>query len=214
MPPPNAFRPLPDMTGVRAAFAPRIAGIDVDTDRATALTRLAPAHADFLRLHGLDPAHVATAAQVHGGDVARADGPGLHEGVDALVTSVRGLTLGIYVADCAAVYLADRQGRAVGLVHSGRAGTEANILGRTITRLREEFGVAPQDLVVQVSPCIRPPLYETDFAAEIAAQARSAGVGQFLDNGICTGREVAFYYSYRVERGRTGRMLAALALLP
>lgn len=198
---------------MRAAFVPRLAGIDVETDRATALARLAPAHADFLRQRGFDSAAMATAEQVHGGDVAVAAAPGLHPGVDALVTSVPGLTLGIYVADCAAVYLADRRGRAVGLVHSGRAGTAANITGRTIARMQEEFGVAPADLVAHLSPCIRPPLYETDFAAEIVRQARAAGVTSITDDGICTGRETAFYYSYRVERGRTGRMLAALALL-
>jgi len=207
------FRPLPDVAGVCAAFVPRLTGIEVDTDRATALERLAPVHADILQKHGFTPAAMATAEQVHGGDVATVTGPGLHAGVDALVTSVPGLTLGIYVADCAAVYLADRRGRAIGLVHSGRAGTAVNITGRTIARMREEFGVTPDDLVVHLSPCIRPPLYETDFAADIVSQARAAGVSTIHDDGICTGREVAFYYSYRVERGRTGRMLAALALL-
>lgn len=211
--PTTSFRPLPGVTGVRAVFIPRVPGIDVETDRATALARLGPAHDEFLKSHGFDPANVATAEQVHGAEVAVAQGPGSLAGVDALVTSMPGLTLGIYVADCAAVYLADRRGRAIGLVHSGRAGTSADITGRTIARMQSEFGVAPEDLVVHLSPCIRPPLYETDFAAAIAAQARSAGAVEIYDDGICTGREVARYYSYRVERGRTGRMLAALALL-
>jgi copper oxidase (laccase) domain-containing protein len=35
-----------------------------------------------------------------------------------------------------------------------------------------------------------------------------------IDDGICTGREIGRYYSYRVERGRTGRMLAVLQLRP
>lgn len=211
--PASFFQPLPRVPLVRATFLSRVAGIGVDTDRATALARLAPVHAELLRGQGFAPENLATAGQVHGGAVAVAAGPGHHPGVDALVTSQPGLTLGIYVADCAAVYLADRRGRAVGLVHSGRAGTAANITGHTIERMHAEFGVAPADLVVHLSPCIRPPLYETDFAAEIVAQARTAGVGEILDDGICTGREIARYYSYRVERGRTGRMLAALALL-
>lgn len=209
----STFCPLAGVPGLRAAFVPRVVGVDVETDRTTALARLAPMHEDFLRRHGFDPAAVATAEQVHGGDVVVVRAAGCQAGVDALVTSERGLALGIYVADCAAVYLADRNGRAVGLVHSGRAGTAANITGRTIARLQSEFGIAPGDLVVHLSPCIRPPLYEEDFAAEIARQVRAAGVTEFIDDGICTGREVACYYSYRVERGRTGRMLAVLALL-
>ncbi len=210
----DRFRPLRTVTPVRAAFLARIPGIDVDADRATALARLSAPHAALLRAGGFDPDQLATAEQVHGDVVGLAVQPGLHAGADALVTSVPGLVLGIYVADCAAVYLADRRGRAVGLVHSGRAGTALNITGRTIGLMREAFGVEPEDIVAHLSPCIRPPLYETDFAAEIAAQARAGGVGEVIDEGICTGREVARYYSYRVERGRTGRMLAVVTLQP
>lgn len=157
---------------------------------------------------------MATAEQVHGDLVAIASQPVLHAGADALVTGRSDIALGIYVADCAAVYLADVKGRAVGLVHSGRAGTGKNIVGRTVEVLHSTFGVEPADLVAQISPCIRPPLYESDFAADIAAQARAAGVDDVRDSGICTGRRVDAYYSYRVERGKTGRMLAVLALRP
>ncbi|MFM8457742.1 MAG: polyphenol oxidase family protein, partial [Chthoniobacterales bacterium] len=114
--------------------------------------------------------------------------------------------------DCAAVYLADKKGRAIGLVHSGRAGTEMNIVTRAIEAMEENFGVARQDMVAEISPCIRPPLYETDFAATIREQAAAAGVAEIRDAGICTGRDTANYYSYRMERGQTGRMLAVLAL--
>ena len=208
----DTFRPLASVPHVRAAFLARIHGVDVDTDRATALARLAAPHAALLAEAGFDPQNLATAEQVHGCEVAVAEIPGEHAGADGLVTAVPGLALGIYVADCAAVFLADRRGRAAGLVHSGRAGTERNITGRAIEMRREAFGVSPKDLVVHLSPCIRPPLYETDFAASIAEQAREAGACEVRDDGICTGREVARYYSYRVERGRTGRMLAAVML--
>ncbi len=208
----SLFQPLLAVARVRALFVPRLAGIEVGTDRETVLQRLAPAHAAYLHQGGFDPKLLATAGQVHGGEVAVVRSPGSTAGVDALVTDRPDVVLGIYVADCAAVYLADRQGRAIALVHSGRAGTTAGITARTIAVLQTEFGIAPDDLMVEISPCIRPPLYETDFAAEIAAQAREAGAGQVIDAGICTGREVGHYYSYRVEHGRTGRMLAALQM--
>ena len=214
MPAPDSFQPLGHLRGVRAAFIPRIEGIDVSTDRETALQRLAPAHRDALCAAGFDPGSLATAEQVHGRAAAVVATPGKTAGVDALVTATKGLTLGIYVADCAAVYIADRKGRAIALIHSGRAGTEANITGNTIRLMSGEFGVDPADLAVHISPCIRPPLYETDFAATIAQQAREAGAVEVADSGICTGRNVAHYYSYRVERGQTGRMLAVLALVP
>jgi copper oxidase (laccase) domain-containing protein len=65
---------------------------------------------------------------------------------------------------------------------------------------------------VQLSPCIRPPHYEIDFAAEIVRQCRAAGVNHVHDCNICTACDLARYYSYRVEKGKTGRMLALLAL--
>lgn len=208
------FTPLGSVPGVRAAFLPRMAGVDVDTDRETALLRLTPVHRDILATRGFDADRVAFAEQIHGAGVVVVSAPGMHPGVDALVTREHGLVLGIHVADCAAVYIADRQGRVAGLAHSGRAGTELDITGRTIAVMCEVSGAEASDFVVELSPCIRPPLYETDFAATIVRQARAAGVQDVRDEGICTGREVGRYYSYRVERGRTGRMLAALSLLP
>ena len=206
------FQPLSSVAGLRTAFVPRVAGVDVNTDRATALARLQKPHEDYLRQRGFDPARVATAEQVHGNVTAEALAPRMHAGADALITNVRGLVLGIYVADCAAVYLADRRGRAIGLVHSGRAGTALDITGSTIRMMQESYGIEPRDLVVHISPCIRPPLYETDFAAAIVSQARAAGVIDVFDDGICTGSDTGTYYSYRVEQGKTGRMLAVLAL--
>lgn len=204
------FQPLSAVPGVRATFFGRIPGVDVDTDRSTALERLRPHHENLLRQQGFDPHTLATAEQVHGADVAVVERPGFYAGADALVTVSPDVSLGIYVADCAAVYVAARDGRAIGLVHSGRAGTEANILGRTLVTMCERFALTPQDLLVQLSPCIRPPHYETDFAATIASQARAFGVREVLDNGICTAANAADYYSYRLEKGRTGRMLAVL----
>ena len=41
--------------------------------------------------------------------------------------------------------------------------------------MTREFGCNPADIVVQLGPCIRPPHYEVDFAADITRQAREAG---------------------------------------
>jgi copper oxidase (laccase) domain-containing protein len=78
--------------------------------------------------------------------------------------------------------------------------------------MRVEFHRDPAKIIVQLSPCVRPPNYEVDFAARIVAQARAAGVTQVHDCGTCTGANPESYYSYRMERGKTGRMLALLAL--
>jgi copper oxidase (laccase) domain-containing protein len=69
---------------------------------------------------------------------------------------------------------------------------------------------------MQVGPCIRPPLFEVDIASMIVRDAIAAGVpaSQIHDCGTCTGAEISRYYSYRVEQGKTGRLLALLGLRP
>jgi copper oxidase (laccase) domain-containing protein len=98
-------------------------------------------------------------------------------------------------------------------MHSGKKGTELGIVAKAITAMAAHFGSRASDLTVQLSPCIRPPHYEIDFAAEIVRQCREAGVAAVHDGGVCTACDLQRYYSYRAEKGRTGRMLAYLSLL-
>ena len=86
------------------------------------------------------------------------------------------------------------------------------MLFRSIEQMRQHFGSAPAEIVVELSPCIRPPHYEIDFAATIVNQCRAAGVNKIHDAGVCTACDVERYYSYRLEKGKTGRMLALLGL--
>jgi copper oxidase (laccase) domain-containing protein len=69
-------------------------------------------------------------------------------------------------------------------------------------------------MIVQLSPCIRPPHYEVDFAAEIIRQCRSIGIKEIHDSGVCTACDLGRCYSYRAEKGKTGRMLAMIGLNP
>ena len=46
----------------------------------------------------------------------------------------------------------------------------------------------------------------------IVEQLNIAGVEQVHDTGKCTACDTEAYYSYRRELGKTGRMLALLAL--
>lgn len=208
------FPALQEIAFVRHAFFGRIPGIDVATNREEALLRLEAAHRALRAELGLAEMFLATAEQVHGNEIALIDAALLADrcfaGADGLVTNQPRLSLGIYVADCCAVYLVDPVRRALGLVHSGKKGTELAIVVEAIRKMEEHFGTVPADLVLQLSPCIRPPHYEIDFAAEITRQARRAGVEQVHDNGLCTACDLGRYYSYRAEKARTGRMLALL----
>ncbi len=216
MPAADTFPPLDALTGLRAVFLTRAPGVDVKTDRETAMGRLASLQRAALDAQGFQGMPLARASQVHGNTVARISSTDSFPvpDCDALITTDRGLCLGIHVADCAAVYIADRLGRGIGLAHAGKKGTELGIVPRTIAALLDATGGSSSDLVLQISPCIRPPHYEIDFAADIRAQAAAAGIRDIHDCGTCTASNPSRYYSYRLEKGQTGRLLAALAMLP
>ena len=68
----------------------------------------------------------------------------------------------------------------------------------------------PANLIAVISPCIRPPHYEEDIPTAIKAQLVEEGVpeDQIHDSGLDTAADTKRFYSYRVEKGQTGRMLA------
>ena len=207
-----------DATGVcRSAFIRRIPGIDVRQDKAEALRRLEATHQEIRRALGAGDWPLLYGEQIHSDKIATVDRPAPKDhqfpGCDGLITNQREILLGIYVADCCAVYLVDPVHRVIGLVHSGKKGTELEIAGKAVALMEEKFGSRPADLVVELSPCIRPPHYEVDFAAQIIAQCRARGVTKIHDAGVCTASDLESYYSYRAEKGRTGRMLALLGLI-
>jgi copper oxidase (laccase) domain-containing protein len=212
--PVDTFQALGSLPGIRHAFLCRMPGLDVRVDREEALARLAEVHAAARLELGFPVEPLGTARQVHGNQVAVLREARTREAAetDGLVTNVPGLCLGVYVADCCAIYLVDPVKRAIGLLHSGKKGTELGIAERAVETMAREYGSAPGDLVAQLSPCIRPPQYEVDFAAEIARQLRAAGVGLVADCGANTAADPERYYSYRMEKGRTGRLLALLMI--
>ena len=211
------FPALAGLKLVRHAFIQRIPGIDVSAEKAEVLKRLDRIHGDLRGEIGIGDWPLLTAQQVHGNKIAvidRAiDRDQEFAGCDGLITNQRRITLGIHAADCCVVYIVDPKTPVVGLVHSGKKGTELAVAGKAIQVTREHFGSNPADLIVQLSPCIRPPHYEIDFAAKIVDQLRAAGVKQIHDSGACTACDIDRYYSYRVEKGKTGRMLALLGLV-
>ena len=219
------FPALSELAICRNGFAQRIPSIDVSRDKNQVLERLGTAHEEIRNAIGIGDWPMFTAQQVHGNKIAvidRAVVSAADTGVygrefpacDGIVTDQRGIALGIYVADCCAVYIVDPKTPAIGLVHSGRKGTDLCVVPNAIKQMTERFGCDPAAIIVQLSPCIRPPHYEIDFAAEIIQQCRALGVQQIHDSAVCTACDLGRYYSYRAEKGKTGRMLAVIGLNP
>jgi purine-nucleoside/S-methyl-5'-thioadenosine phosphorylase / adenosine deaminase len=210
----ETFSALASLPEVVHGLTLRVPGIDVKADRTVALQRLDEAHAAVRARLGLGNRRLVFAEQVHGREVAIVDGRTSVpvSGTDGLITADRAVCLGVYAADCGAVFLVDPTRRVIALLHSGRKGTELGIATNAIRQMVAKFGCEPGEMVAQLGPCIRPPQYEVDFAAAIIEECRGAGITRVHDCNICTAVNLDRYYSYRAEKGQTGRMLALLAL--
>ena len=184
---------------------------------------------------------LATLHQVHSATVLRVGREQASEEAflrgDGLMTDEPGLALGIQTADCVPVLVADRRTGAVAGFHAGWRGTLARIVEHGITRMRREFGSAPEELRAAIGPAIGPCCYPV--GAEVEAQFRDvfpyasslfsgerrlnlaeANRQQLLAAGLradsvqklrfCTSCDVGRFFSYRAEQGVTGRMMAVI----
>ena len=176
---------------------------------------------------------VAWMRQVHGADVAYATaGPGPADGqppaVDALCTDAPGRPLGVLVADCAPVLIADPRARVIGAAHAGREGMAAGVVP-ALVRAMTGAGADPAQLRAVIGPAICGRCYEVpaqlrarisaavpeagcvtgrgspgiDIRAGVGAQLAAAGVRAVSRDPRCTAETPALY-SYRRD-GRTGR---------
>lgn len=189
----ETFPPLAALPGICHAFSLR-------TDQHD--TRADTFPADLARQLGFG--RFVTAEQPHANIAAIAHAPGHIRGADALITRQPGLLLIIRCADCPPVYLVNRRAPAIALIHSGKKGTLANIVGQTRQLL-------PEADFAFIGPSIGPCHYDLDLWQLLERQLAGLEVHH---PRICTACRLNRYYSYRAEHGHTGRHLAALAIQP
>lgn len=229
--------------GVRAGFSTRTGGVSVapydslnvgyhvgdDWDRAFA-------NRDLLGQRLCAP--VTFTKQVHGGDVAEVTHhrPKMRRRADALVTSTPGAGIGVMVADCVPVLLADATAGVVATAHAGRPGLVAGVVPHAVAAMVER-GARLDRIGAAIGPSICGRCYEVpeqmrddveaavpgtaattswgtpsiDIAAGVASQLRAAGVGAVVTVDACT-REDDRFFSYRRD-GVTGRFAGVVALL-
>jgi YfiH family protein len=233
--------------GVRAGFTTRAGGVSAP-----------PWDTLDLGLHvGDDPAHVrenrarvaawagaplAWATQVHGTAV-HVRGPNDPEDTvgdaDALVSDLRGTGVGVLVADCVPVLLADAAAGVVGAVHAGRRGLVAGVVQAALAAMVAR-GADPARVRAAVGPAISGARYEVpeqlqrevvavvpetacrtdrgtpglDLPAGVAAVLRRAGVAEVQETGWCTDTDDRFFSHRRAQRAgtTTGRSAGVAAL--
>lgn len=159
------------------------------------------------------------------------------EDTDGLITGEKNLPLVVFSADCYPVLLADKEKKAVGAVHSGWRGTLSGISGKAAKVMVEELGVNPENIIAAIGPGIGRCCFETEI--DVASKFEKCYVSEkgkekflidlpeviknsLIKNGVkeeniffadrCTVCESDKFYSYRVQKEKTGRMGAFISL--
>jgi YfiH family protein len=130
----------------------------------------------------IDEAHLVMPHQTHGTEVRIIAEEFLSlpfetrkmlvEGVDAVVTDVRGVCVGVSTADCIPVLLYDEEHHVCAAVHAGWRGTVKSIVLKAIAEMRAAFATSPSSLTACIGPGISLQHFEVgDEVYEEFAQA-------------------------------------------
>lgn len=169
---------------------------------------------------------LVTAAQVHGATALAIGGPwtGARPEADALVTATPGLAVGVLVADCAPVLLADPAAGVAGAAHAGWKGAVAGVIESVVAAM-ERLGAVRGRIRAAVGPAISQAAYEVgpdfierfldddpanarffaagrgdraqfDLPGYVLGRLRAAGVEAGW-TGHCTYADPVRFYSYR-----------------
>lgn len=82
------------------------------------------------------------------------------EGVDAVITDLPDVCVGVSTADCLPILFYDTVTGAIGAAHAGWRGTVARIGVQTIAKMYEAFGTQSSNLRCVLGPCIGPTAFE------------------------------------------------------
>jgi len=181
---------------------------------------IAKNRARFFGSLGIAETSLVHANQVHSDGVSIVTKPGLYPAIDALITSQKGLNLVISVADCMPVMLYDKANGVIANIHSGWRGTQKNIVGKTISILKSDFGTEPDKDVADIFPAeyVSPKpgadgKFIIDTGKMVYSSLLAAGVPavNIEQSSECT-FDNTHLHSYRRDKSGSGRMFAVIGM--
>ncbi len=192
----------------------------------------------FFESLGVDENKIATSKLIHGNKVLVANVPVHEEGYDSVITNIPGIFAVVSIADCTPVLIYDTKQKAVAAIHAGWRGTVAGIVSETLKVMQKEYNTKGEDCLAFIGACISESSFEV--GEEVAAQfekefkqfdeekkkyfvnLKTANKKQLTNAGVlaknievsnyCTVLNNDLFYSYRKEKGRTGRMLVVIGM--
>ena len=84
------------------------------------------------------------------------------DGVDGLITNLKGVAIVTYTADCQSILLYDPNKKVIGNIHSGWKGTLNKIIKNAICLMISKFGCNPKDIIGFVCPSILKCCFEVE----------------------------------------------------
>lgn len=198
------------------------------------------------------PRNILIPYQTHGTDIQKIDADfmgldkevqsSLLNGIDALVTNIPGICIGVTTADCVPIFLYDITKQVVAVVHAGWRGTSAKISAKIIQLMQSDYGCNPENIQAVIGPSISVNAYQV--GEELHQAFEEAGfpvdeifncndTGLYLDlwkaneilllreglkanhitvSGPCTYTEYELFFSARRLGIKSGRMLSGIYL--
>ena len=159
------------------------------------------------QLLGIDEACLVMPHQVHQTEVVAIDKAFLGlsaevqkarlEGVDALMTDMAGVCIGVSTADCIPILLYDRAHYASCAIHAGWRGTVKRIVEKAIAQMTSVYGSRPTDIQALIGPGIHLESFEVGdevyeaFANEgFASDAVKMGPKWHIDLPACNRQQL------------------------
>jgi YfiH family protein len=181
------------------------------------------------------PAEPIWLKQTHTALAVSAELSNIGQEADASFTSARNRVCAVLTADCLPLFICDQAGTQVAAIHAGWRGLANGIIESTLSAFKQPR----ESLLVWLGPAIGPQKFEVgsdvyeaftrkDAASEAGfkphtpgkwladlytlAKIRltSMGITQVYGGQFCTYSQPDLFYSYRRDKGQTGRMASLI----
>lgn len=132
----------------------------------------------------LDLENLVLAEQVHGDKISQVkelSGDKIIMGVDGLLTSRRGISLGIHTADCLPILFWEPAVKIIGAIHAGWKGTLLGISQKMIKEI-ENIGGKVENTVAAIGPHIGMCCYDVDEERALLFEKKFGKDQQIISN--------------------------------
>lgn len=154
---------------------------------------------------------------------------------DGIITNLTEIPILTFYADCIPILIHDPVKNVVASIHAGWKGTFIKIVGKAITIMLDEFASKVEDIKVLIGPGICKEHYlvskelildfKNKFPEVVNEESlnldlkeinklilKNKGIEKIFDIKICTSCDNQNFFSFREEKGLTGRFAALIML--